>query len=230
MKLLRYLAATSIFLLFLLPETKGQIQDSFNKDPKFFLKELDEYMNSGKNEACRRTYDEFKSLYDAGTIAPERFDLIYGVCNKMLGRKMLAAPYFLDYFIAANALVKDSLTADAHMAEWTSVATSILDGLRGGRFNDYSNFLQFSIDLFQEQSLYFTPNGPIWKCSSPISRWSLPTIPPRSDWFTRRPTYGASATRIPSWYAAPRGFTIPFSGVGKETRARWIGTGRACRG
>ncbi len=159
--------ATALLTLFAAVGLQGQMLKSFNADPKIFLKEVEGYMTAGRNENCKKAVTTFRELYEGGKISPEQFGYIHGVCDKMIGRKMMATPYFLDYFTAVNALVNDSLAAAKHFPAWSGVTASILDGLRGGRFNDYSNFLQFSIDLFTEKALYYTPNGPIWKCTSP---------------------------------------------------------------
>ncbi len=162
---LRLAFGISLFV-FALP-LQGQMLKSFNSDPKFFLREIDDYMNAGKNEYCRKAISEFQELYKKGAVSPDEFKSIHSVCDKMIARKMMANPYFLDYFTAINGLLADSLMSDKLLSPWSGVAGSILDGLQGGRFNDYATFLKFSNDFFLEKALYYTPNGPIWKCTSP---------------------------------------------------------------
>lgn len=163
----RFLAfAIVLFFIGMAAPLWAQPEKEFNTDPKEFIKELDQYMNAGRNEDCRLAFEAFKELYEGGKVVESRFQSILTICNGMLTRKMRANPYFLNYFQAANALLVDDAASAKHFSRWSEVTMIILNNLKGGKYSEYSNFLQFSIDIFKEKALYYTPNGPIWRCTS----------------------------------------------------------------
>ncbi|MEM1123868.1 MAG: hypothetical protein AAGJ18_25750, partial [Bacteroidota bacterium] len=159
MKQLLFLA---LFLMSCLSHLEAQRLESFSESKNQFTNELKDYMTSSKRKAMNDIFEAFNKRYKGGTFSPEEQDTIRSVCNRMLGLKMTASPYFSDYLTSLTH-IKSQYNGPQRFIEWHEVLNKMFDDIERRRLKPIKDYLTFSTGLFEHTALkYATTGGVSW--------------------------------------------------------------------
>jgi hypothetical protein len=121
----------------------GQTPKSFSETPSEFLTQFDQFVNAGKQPSVKETYDRFAQVlpsYDA-----DKFKAVREAGNAMLGLKMGATPYFVEYM--------ETLLALQTSGDFGAFHKVLASMLQEGNKNTLRDYLKFSKDLFAYNAL-----------------------------------------------------------------------------
>ena len=148
--------------LFLLPYSLAFSQTSFTTDATAFPKEVEAFLNETKRDDAREIGKVFTESWAAFS-SSQQGDIIE-LANIMRAKKMLVYPYFLKYFTA----LMDYQVANPGASifdSWKEVTVAVINNQKQGNNKKYEDYLDFSISLFTENSI-FQSAGHRWQLSS----------------------------------------------------------------
>jgi len=133
----------------------------FDTEHGKFMKDLEQYMTTGKMEANVKLMDQFSKMVKDGKINSAWLDKIVVTTNIMIGKSMSPYPYFNNYLTTIINAVNSGKT-DAQFAEWSDIIDNIIPNQKKGDNSDFSRFMEFSKDFFLDKALNTTP-AKTWK-------------------------------------------------------------------
>jgi hypothetical protein len=148
-----------LLLLFSMVESYGQIT-VFSEDPKTFLDQMNKYVNAS-NKPMKPVFDKFSEDIMGSKYTLEQFEKIREVSNIMVERKMQSNPYFLAYLECLNAMENKGLIG-MQFDDWVGVNKSMLTELKTSKNSDYSGYLRFCVNLFENSALRYSEAGLTW--------------------------------------------------------------------
>ncbi|HWB61897.1 MAG TPA: hypothetical protein VG603_00195, partial [Chitinophagales bacterium] len=150
-----------VFFFISIASLNAQQLNEFSTDHDKFMKELDQFLTSGKMEENVQAMDNFQKLVKDNKISASWLDKVIAMANVMRGHLMAPSPHFVAYINAVSATVKAGAT-DSQFNEWNETLGFIIDDQKKG---DNSNFLKFVdfIYAFYSQNALNVTSAKIWK-------------------------------------------------------------------
>ncbi|MCS6990911.1 MAG: hypothetical protein NZL95_03530 [Chitinophagales bacterium] len=132
---------------------------AFSESREQFIRELSQLLNDTKRDDCKQAAQQLAQAW------PQLGNVVQGdlieVAKLMQSRRMLAHPYFYKLALAALAYQKNDPGSHS-WSSWYEVAIEVLKNLRQGNNKQFDEFLDFSIGLFENQTLHRTASK-AWK-------------------------------------------------------------------
>ena len=150
-----------IFTSLLFSTSSAQRLTEFSEDQNTFLNELKEYMTSSKQKAMEDIYDEFEAQFKGGAYSQDEFVQIRTTGNLMLGQKMTAKPYFVDY-LHCLTIIKKGENGVQRFQEWHKILDQMLADIENRKLKPYKDYLDFSFDFFDKNTLRYSTSGVTW--------------------------------------------------------------------
>jgi hypothetical protein len=132
---------------------------SFSSQPIEFAKQVQEFMDRAKVKEHSETSKAFLEVFNKNLSTDQQVEVM-DLTNKMLVKKMTVFPYFLNYMNASIQLSKNT-NFTRLFESWHRVLDTVM--LKGNK--DFSEFTKMSIELFRDNTLFFS-NRHTWQLSS----------------------------------------------------------------
>ncbi len=139
----------------------AQRLEEFSADRGEFTTQLGNYMTASKQKTLEDVFKEFEKNFKGGMFSDEEFQQILKTSNAMLGYRMTASPYFMDY-LAALMVVKKTENPEQQFKDWHFILDSMLADIENQRLNPFLEFVQFSKDFFEKKALRYSDLGTSW--------------------------------------------------------------------
>jgi len=151
-------------LLFIQQFSNAQILKKFSDKPDEYFSQLDEYMNRTKRKDCAQAYKNFEKLTDDLIISEAQLQAIINTGNKMLYRRMVAYPYFVNYFNTLSEIITSD-SSKFTFDEWNKLVDTILVTTRKSKHIKFNAFLDFTNALNNKNAIYAS-RARIWKANA----------------------------------------------------------------
>jgi hypothetical protein len=155
-------ALFTILVLSGIIQARSQTQfKSFSPDTGIFIKELGQFMKEGQNtEQSEKAYKSFLAEWNRPVLTESERRAIIRICNKMLIEHMRANSEFILLLKALTAFSAGNRD-EILFANWQKITEKTLtDNKRA-----FKEFIEFSGNLFEDNTIYKTPQR-TWKCTS----------------------------------------------------------------
>lgn len=145
---------------------KAQAQQrvsNFPEDPVLYISSLEQhfgFVQKSKNKEAASFIQDIKLKWNSGFFSDEIKSQIYLTSNKMLANKMVAMPFFSDYFKALIHLIEEN--DNESIMAWIDAAQYFLDNKS---YREFSSFIRSS-DAFFTKNLIFYDRTLKWKVST----------------------------------------------------------------
>ena len=140
---------------------QAQVLSSFPTEKDKFLKAVDQMMKASKSEALDKTNEEFNKNIKDGSISDAQIQEIITTANVMAPRNLQPFPYYNDFFITINSMVKNKVNAD-RFSTWLKVCASVTRNQKKGDNKDLTKYLEFSKAMYQYNDIYHSASRS-WK-------------------------------------------------------------------
>ena len=156
-----------IIALFALSTTllHSQKISSFSTEQATFFTELETFMSMSNREDLKESYLAFSSYARGGSLTTEQLDSVISVCNEMLGLKMTAKPYFMQFFSIIQS-IENQKNSDQKYAAWLDVYRNMLQGVENRKLNPIKTYLKFSESFFTNNAIKYSKSGSNWLSNS----------------------------------------------------------------
>ncbi|NQV02523.1 MAG: hypothetical protein HQ542_07755, partial [Bacteroidia bacterium] len=165
---------TLCFVVFVFMLQAQQLH-KFSGDSTKFIGELNQlfsFLSKNNQTIVEKMMNPFRLKWETEQYSPSKKKIIYSVCNKMLRKRMRVFPNFYNYIYALNVFV-DSEQPDQYFYDWSEIMESLVET----KFSrHYLKFLEFSIHLFEENMIYYSPSTE-WKLVTPNYRFHYDSVP-----------------------------------------------------
>ena len=201
----------------------AQQVSSFSTEHDKYMKELEQYLTSGKLEANVKTMEQFSKMVKEGKISSGWLDKVIATSNLMAGRLMSPYPYFHNYL---NAVINASKSAktDEQFDDWSTIVDQIIPDQKKGENNEFLKFIDFSNSFFQEGALNSTA-AKTWKVLSTDYKLNYENNKP-SVTFPTTTLIGFNRTdTISIKQTAGQYFPLETKWIGKSGRVDWARAG-----
>ena len=211
--MLRYIGFGLLFCL-AIPQLNAQAPATFSEQPEEFLKQLNEFVNFGKEVEVAKIYKDFETKFHGGFNEQETRRIITTV-NTMRGLRLHATPYFSDYLRCL--VVVDPTTKDTSRFElWNNITDTLLHSVQGDRFGPIQDFLAFSKDFLERNTLLYGANANIWAADNKNYKWNFVKGFPSIQW---------DKVTITAYYKTDSIRIIDTKGYFFPLQAQWKGDG-----
>ncbi len=148
-------------ILFYISPAEAQKLDTLSTSRDLYVKQLETFMTSSKRQVMEKLFGEYKKYFSSGVFTDEEFDQIVATSNLMLGQKMKASPHFSNY-LTALMMVKNSEDGPDRFQNWHKVLDELLVNIEGRKLKPFDDYLRFSIDFFEKNTLRHSKGGVSW--------------------------------------------------------------------
>jgi hypothetical protein len=173
-RLIRILIMITGFLVFA-AKSEGQKLSRFSGDSTKFITELNTLFQNLRDEEEKmsgKLMESFIQKWNSEQYSPSKKQLIYSICNQMLKKRMHPYPDFYNYISSIDLFI-GTHQADASFYDWSAI---LKDLLASNTYREYQVFLDASINLFTDRSLYKT-SATNWKLTNGNFRFIHDTLP-----------------------------------------------------
>ena len=136
--------------LFLIAATfiKAQVLTSFPTEKDKFMKSVEQLMKASKSDALAETYDAFSKNVKDGLISDAQLQEIITTANFLAPRNLQPFPFYNNFFIVINSIVKNKLGSDK-LSTWLKICSEVTKNQKKGDNKDLTKFFDFSIAMYQ---------------------------------------------------------------------------------
>ena len=93
----------------------------FSDDYKIYLDELNVLMSSSDNSTLKDSYKQFKRISSTNSFTKNQEQIIISISNKMLDKRLRAAPHFNQFILSLSSFKKDPVNNEK-LDNWLSIA------------------------------------------------------------------------------------------------------------
>ena len=133
----------------------------FSDDYKIYLDELNVLMSSSDNSTLKDSYKQFKRISSTNSFTKNQEQIIISISNKMLDKRLRAAPHFNQFILSLSSFKKDPINNEK-LDNWLSIASKVVEDVSTKKL---LMFFYFTIDLLDNNTLRETKTT-TWKTSS----------------------------------------------------------------
>ncbi len=148
------------FMSFLIFSTISKAQNkAFTEDSVKYMAEIEDLFSADKRmdkKDVKEYIEKFQLEWFSGHLSTEHRKLVYEMSNKMAQKRLYANPYFKNYLDAVMAYIHSGKNI-AFFQNWHNILEKLLED----RTNKFNDFLEISITLFEENTL-FESNSTKW--------------------------------------------------------------------
>ena len=178
--MLQYKITGLIFFLCCTIFLNAQAPATFSEQPEEFLKQLNEFVNFGKEAEIAKIYKDFETKFHGG-FSDVEVKRIISTVNTMRVLHLHATPYFSDYLkclVVVDPTVKDT----SRFEQWNNITDTLLHSIQGDRFGPIQDFLAFSKDFLEHNTLLYGTNANIWAADNKNYKWNFVKGYPSIQW------------------------------------------------
>ncbi len=163
--MIRRIYLSMIFTSLLISTTYAQRLTEFSEVQTEFLDQLKTFMTSSKQKTMEDLYKNFEDQFKGGAFTQEEFVQIRTTGNLMLAQKMTAKPYFSNY-LECLTIIKKGENGVQRFVDWHKVLDQILGDIENRKLTPYKDYLSFSFDFFDKNTLRYSTSGVTWTAVS----------------------------------------------------------------
>lgn len=128
----------------------------FDSDSIKFIKELDAYFqeSSANKDDASRFIENFKKFWQTGAFSKDFKESVYNTSNSMLVKKLKPYPFFQNFLLAVGNFINSAQPFE----NYTSWQTTLDRVLKMKNTKPIDNFLDMSVNLFQNGVFYKSPS------------------------------------------------------------------------
>ena len=163
------------FALAITTLVKAQKLTKFSGDSTKFVTELNTLfltLDDTEKKLAKTLLQDFMQKWNQEQYSPSKKHVIYTHFNQMLKKRLRPFPDFYNYLLAINLFI-NSHQPDASFYEWSAILKELLS-LKSN--HDYFLFLDFSVNLFNDNSIYKS-SSTNWRLSNPDFRFINDSVP-----------------------------------------------------
>jgi len=110
-------------------------------------------MLASKSDALSETYEEFNKNIKSGAINDGQLQEIIVAANVLAPRNLQPFPYYNNFFIVINTMIKNKISADK-ISTWLKVCGSVTRNQKKGDNKDLTKYLEFSLALYEYGAMH----------------------------------------------------------------------------
>ncbi len=159
--MIRSVLLSIIFISLVFSNTLAQRLTEFSEDQNTFLSELKTFMTSSKQKVMEDLYKDFEAQFKGGAFSQDEFVQIRTTGNLMLAQRMTAKPYFSTY-LQCLTIIKKGENGVQRFQDWHNILNRILGDIENRKLKPFKNYLSFSFDFFDKNTLRYSSSGVTW--------------------------------------------------------------------
>ena len=152
-----------IFLLFFIPlqQLSAQMITGFSADKTKFIKEFETYLGVVKREDVDKALNEFAMHFSSGKMTDPVIQSVISCGNTMAVRQMPAYPYYYQYALTVNALIRSG-RSETLVISFLKGLGELIRNQKKGSNAEFVRYLDFAVVFFEKGLLEESPGKKYW--------------------------------------------------------------------
>ncbi|RMG78899.1 MAG: hypothetical protein D6707_09190, partial [Bacteroidetes bacterium] len=122
----------------------------FSTDSVKFYEEMKSFLEGARKKEGKALMEEFMTIWYGGIFTERERNDVYDITNFMISKKMQPFPEFKSYLFSLMSFFKSNLPEESFKT-WNRILKKLINS---GNKKDFTNFLEFSNALFEENAIY----------------------------------------------------------------------------